>query len=227
MMSPFADSLAVPDRCRLPSSIAEPCNSANNHLPANLVAAAYMAVGLLFTAAVRFDQVSELVGALTRGPMVVQCYASLIVTWTGGSYDTTMGFRHFAPDTWVFAGAFALAGLGVHQRRIWGYRLAIALAAVGALEPALRLSLIRLLMPYSDSLGYLLDIQQIHLAMLVASLPSAMAILWLLSPSGRRTFALPRAAGPQFSLSTLGTLVAVLAVLLNHAIELSKVYGTF
>lgn len=172
-----------------------------------------------------FDVVISWMNDLPYAQLAEQAYAAFVTTWADGNYDTTMGYRNFGSRVLFVALLFALAGFGIWRRKTWGYDLAMLLAAIGLLEPALRLSAIEWFMPYSDSLGYQLDLQYARVAIAVASLPSAAIIATLLLGEIRRSVGKPAIEWRQFTLSSVATVTAVCAVLLSHMLSLAQTYG--
>jgi hypothetical protein len=162
---------------------------------------------------------------LRYGNELDRFYCACVATWSGGSFDTTMGYHSFGANILIPAVVFAWAAMGLRRHRRWGYELANLLAWIGVLEPIVRLATIQMLVPYSDSLGYLVDVEQARLAVLVVSLPSLIAILMLCLPATRQTFGKQWGTWRRYTLANLATATAIFAFLGTHVLNLSQVYG--
>ena len=193
--------------------------------PTDALAVGCAVQALMLASALWFDRVISWSSNFPYAGDIEQVYAALVTTWADGSYDTTMGYRYFGYRVLVFAFLFALAGFGLWRRRAWSYELTTLLACIGLFEPALRLAAISSFMPYSDSLGYQLDVRQAGIALVAASLPSAAVLAILMLPKTRRVFGKRSINWRQFTLSNIATATTVCAVLLSHARSLSQIYG--
>jgi len=172
-----------------------------------------------------FDSIAYRLTDIAYGGMLEHFYAALVTTWSDGSYDTTYGYRSFSVQAWFFAILFAITAMGLWQQRPWGRSAGVLLASVGALEPVLRLAAIEYLMPYSDSLGYLVDLAQARVALVGVSLPSTGVLMLLLFGKCQSPSVTPALTYRQFTLTHLVTATTLIAILLKHFLSLSQVYG--
>lgn len=185
----------------------------------------FLGQAIVLASAHWFDLIAQYLLEMCYGGTIEQFYAALVTTWSDGSYDTTYGYRSFGIQAWFFAALFAVTAIGLWRQRTWSRSAGVLLAAVGALEPVLRLATIEYLMPYSDSLGYIIDLSQARVALVGVSLPSTTVLMLLLFVKGSSSSEAPALSYRQFTLTHLVTATTLIAILLKHFLSLSQVYG--